>query len=101
MHILIFATFPHVEFNAAVLDGSAGPKLKAILDELKPEATYFTDHCGERSAILVVDIADASKIPSIAEPLFLTFNADVEIKLVMTPDDLAKADLDALGKKWA
>ena len=101
MRILIFATFPHVEFNAAVQDGSAGPKLKAILDELKPEAAYFTDHRGERSAILVVDLADASKIPSIAEPLFLTFNADVEIKLVMTPDDLAKADLDALGKKWA
>ena len=31
---------------------------------------------------------DASKIPTFAEPWFLTFNADVEFRAVMTPDDL-------------
>jgi hypothetical protein len=31
---------------------------------------------------------------------FLTFNANVEFKVVMTPDDLKKAGLDEIGKKW-
>jgi hypothetical protein len=44
---------------------------------------------------------DASQIPAVAEPWFLTFNADVEVHPVMLPEDLARADLGALGKKWA
>lgn len=101
MRILLTATMPHAEFNAAVKDGTAGAKLKAILDAIKPEATYFSDHHGKRSCTLVVNLPDASGIPAIAEPWFLTFNADIEVKVVMTPEDLAKAGLDELGKKWA
>jgi hypothetical protein len=29
-----------------------------------------------------------------------TFNTDVEFNAVMSPDDLKRAGLDALGKKW-
>ena len=35
-----------------------------------------------------------------SEPFFLTFNASVEFHVVMSPDDLAQAGLDALGEKW-
>jgi len=31
----------------------------------------------------------------------LTFNANVEFRIAMTPDDLKKAGLDKLGKQWA
>jgi len=93
-------TLPHEPFNAAVRDGSVGQKMKKILDAQKPEAAYFMDHNGRRCAVLVLDLADASKIPSIAEPWFLTFNADVEVHVVMTPQDLAAAGLEELGKKW-
>jgi hypothetical protein len=62
---------------------------------------YFTEYDGKRTALVVVDLPDPSKIPAYAEPWFLTFNADVEFHPVMTPDDLAKAGLDAMGKKWA
>ena len=41
-----------------------------------------------RVAVIIVEISDASKIPSIAELWFLTFNAIVELKIVKTPDDL-------------
>jgi hypothetical protein len=51
------------------------------------EAIYFTGH-GQRGAVIIVEISDASKIPSIAELWFLTFNAIVELKIVKTPDDL-------------
>ena len=101
MCFLLNISIPHHEFNAAVKDGSVGKKLRKILEKAEPEAVYFTDHHGKRSAIMIVDLPDASKIPALAEPWFLTFNADVEFHPVMVPEDLEKADLDKLGKKWA
>jgi hypothetical protein len=101
MRMMLHVTMPHEAFNAAVRDGSAGRKLTRILEEMKPEAVYFTEYGGKRTALVVVDLPDASKIPVLAEPWFLTFNADVEFHPVMTPEDLGKASLDALGKKWA
>jgi hypothetical protein len=101
MRMLMHVKFPHEAFNAAVKDGTVETKMKKILDELKPEATYFTEFHGRRSAILILDLADASKIPAVAEPWFLLFNADCELHATMTPEDLAKAGLGALGKKWA
>ena len=50
---------------------------------------------------MIVDLKDPSEIPGFAEPWFLTFNADVEFHAVMSPDDLKRAGLDALGKKWS
>jgi len=101
MRMLVRVTIPHETFNAAVRDGSAGRKLNAILQDIKPEAVYFLEFGGHRTAVLVVDLPDVSRLPAIAEPWFLTFNADVEVHPTMSPDDLAKAGLEALGKKWA
>lgn len=100
MRILMKATFPHAEFNAAVRDGSAGRKIGRVLEELRPEAVYFTEDDGKREAILIVNLDDPSKIPALAEPWFLTFNADVRFRIVMTNDDLRKAGLEELGRKW-
>ncbi len=100
MRVLLKARMPHEAFNAAAWDGSAGVKIKRILEALKPEAVFFTEMGGFRTALVIVDLADASKIPSLAEPWFLTFGADVEIHPVMTPEDLSKAGLDELGRKW-
>ena len=101
MKMLLQVRIPHESFNAAVRDGSAGDKLKRILEATKPEVVYFTEQDGERDAIMVVNLDDPSKVPMFAEPWFLTFNADVEFRVAMTPEDLARAGLDALGKKWA
>jgi hypothetical protein len=43
---------------------------------------------------------ETSQIPAIAEPWFLQFNADVEFHPVMLGDDLGKANLEEIGKKW-
>jgi len=101
MRMLLDVKIPHETFNAAVRDGSAAEKLKRILEATKPEAVYFTERDGHRGGILIVNLDDSSKIPTLVEPWFLTFNADVEIRVAMTPEDLARAGLDALGKKWA
>ncbi len=100
MRILMHVTFPHEEFNASVRDGSIGEKMRKILEEQKPEAAYFTEYGGRRSALLVVDLPDASKIPALAEPWFLAFRADVGLHPVMTKEDLERAGLEACGKKW-
>ena len=101
MRILLNVKIPHQQFNAAVKDGTAGSKLNQILEATKPEAAYFTEQDGQRGAVLVVDLSDPSKIPALAEPWFLTFQADVKFRVAMTPDDLKKAGLDELGKRWS
>src|SRR6266498_5464299 len=100
MRMLLNVRFPHQPFNAAVKDGTAGSKLSRILDAVKPEAVYFTEQNGHRGAVVVVDLADPSRIPALAEPWFLTFQAEVEFRVAMSADDLKKAGLDELGKKW-
>lgn len=100
MRMLLTVRFPHESFNAAVKDGTIGTKMKAILDAAKPEAVYFTEMKGQRTAVIIVDLASPSMIPALAEPWFLTFNADVEFHPTMTPADLQRAGLEKLGKKW-
>ena len=101
MRMLFHVKFPHETFNAAVRDGSVGKKIKAILDDLKPEAVYFTEYDGRRGAIMIVNLDEPSQVPKFSEPWFLQFNADCQFHIVMTPEDLGKAGLDALGKKWS
>jgi hypothetical protein len=101
MRMLMYLQFPLEPFNTAVRDGSAGQKIQRILEAIQPEAAYFTDQNGHRGATLVVNVKDPSDVPTLAEPWFLTFNAHVEFRIAMTPEDLAHANLDALGKKWA
>jgi hypothetical protein len=100
MRMMMHVSFPVDVFNAAVRDGSAGAKIRKILDQLKPEAVYFTDHFGKRSAFVVVHMTENSEIPKFAEPWFLLFNASIEIHAAMTPADLGAAGLDDLGKMW-
>jgi hypothetical protein len=101
MRMLLNVKFPLDKFNAAVRDGTVGKKIKAILDDLKPEAVYFTEQNGCRGAILIVNVEEPSQVPKFAEPWFLQFDATCEFRIVMGPEDLGKAGLDALGKKWA
>jgi hypothetical protein len=100
MRMLIDLEMPIEPFNTLVRNGTAGQVIQKILTDIKPEAAYFTARDGKRGGTLVVDVADATKIPAIAEPFFLHFNASVQIHPCMTPEDLAKAGLEDLGKKY-
>ncbi len=101
MRMLMFVQLPVEPFNAMVRDGSAAATMKRILDDIKPEAAYFTSTDGRRAGVLVVNFDNASDIPGFAEPWFLHFNAEVTFQPTMTPADLAQADLGAIGKKWS
>ena len=100
MRMLIHTKIPHEPMNALIRAGKAGDLLRRILDETKPEAAYFTEYGGQRGAILIVNVNDASEVPRFAEPWFLNFNADVSFHIVMTPEDLGRAELEDLGRKW-
>ncbi|MGO8690655.1 MAG: DUF3303 family protein [Thermoguttaceae bacterium] len=91
MRFLFKAQWPVKAGNAAIKEGHMPDTLRAILDELKPEAAYFLASEGMRTSLLVVNLDDASEIPALAEPWFHAFHAAVELVPVMTLDDLKKA----------
>jgi hypothetical protein len=103
MRFLLKVNIPVEAGNAAAKAGKLGATIQSILADLKPEAVYFTDNNGQRTALIFLEMRDASQIPAIAEPWFLAFNASIEIHPVMTPDDLAKAGgaIENAVKKYA
>ena len=101
MKMLLTVAFPHEPFNALVRNGKIGESIERILEAIKPEAAYFTEQDGTRGAIFVIDVQNQSDIPRFAEPFFLNFQANCKFRILMSPDDLQKAGLGELGKKWA
>jgi hypothetical protein len=101
MKMLLMVEFPHEPFNALVRSGKVGELMNRILETIKPEAAYFTEHDGMRSGIFLIDIEDPSEIPGYAEPFFLNFQANCKLRVVMSPQNLQDAGLEELGKAWA
>ena len=100
MRMIMNVSIPCEPFNTLVRKGSAGKTIQKILEAIKPEAAYFTEQNGHRGAVLIVDMKDPSAIPSLAEPWFLSFNADCNFRIAMTPEDLARSGLDRIAKSW-
>jgi hypothetical protein len=101
MRMIMLVQLPIEPFNSAVKNGTVSAKMKKILEAIKPEHAWFGEREGKRGGILIVNVDSPSDIPRLAEPWFLTFDAEVEFRIAMTPEDLGRADLDGLGKKWA
>ena len=103
MRFLVKVNIPVEPGNAAAKAGKLGATIQSILAEQKPEAAYFTDDNGQRTALIFLEMKDASQIPAIAEPWFLAFNARIEFHPVMIPEDLAKAGsaIEQAVKKYA
>jgi hypothetical protein len=77
--------------NRAINDGTLPAIMKATLERLKPEASYFgTMQDGRRTCFIVFDMKDPSEMPSIAEPFYMNLNATVEFSPVMNAEDLQK-----------
>ncbi len=100
MRVLMDINLPLEPFNTLVKKGTAGQKIQQILADIKPEAAYFSERGGKRGGVFIVDVPDPSRIPALAEPWFLTFNASVEFHVVMSPEELGKAGLEELGKRY-
>ncbi len=70
MRMLLQVTFPNEPFNTLVRRGETGKIMQRILEDLKPEAVYFTEDGGERTALMAIDLTTPSDVPKFAEPLF-------------------------------
>lgn len=102
MRFLMKCTLDMEVANARVKDGSLQRLIQSILEEHKPEAAYFIEEDGCRTACLFVNFNEPSEIPRLAEPWFLGFNARVELHPAMTAQDLAKAmpGIEQAAKKY-
>ncbi len=100
MKMLLMVECPNEPFNTLVRAGKVGEVVERILESIKPEAAYFTEQDGKRGAVLVVDVQEPSDVPTFAEPFFLNFNATCKFRILMSPQDLQKAGLEALGQQW-
>lgn len=101
MRMIMYVTYSMERFNAAMKEGSVGSKIKRILEDIKPEVVYFGEQPdGQRGAVVVVDIPSPDKLSAFTEPWYLTFAEKIEVRIAMTPEDIAKIDLDGLAKKY-
>ena len=55
MRFMLKVNIPNDAGNAAARAGMLGKTIKAILDEQKPEAVYFTDDRGQRCGYLFIE----------------------------------------------
>ncbi|HEX4996710.1 MAG TPA: panthothenate synthetase [Terriglobia bacterium] len=101
MKLIFKITLPAEPFNALARKGMVGNKIKAILEATKPESIYFTGNESGRGAIAVYEVSDGSQVPSLGEPWFMTFDAKIEYSVAISPEEMAKANLDEVIKKWA
>jgi hypothetical protein len=93
MRMLLTVEFPHEPFNSIVRKGVIGETMGRVLETMQAESVYFTEQDGRRGAVMIVNVADPSEIPKLAEPWFLTFNADCRFRIAMTIEDLQRANL--------
>ena len=91
MRMMLKVNIPTEEANAAMKAGTFVKTLQGILSELKPEAAYFAEDDGMRTAYLFFDMSDSSELPRVSEPWFHAFNADLTVRPAMSQEDLAKA----------
>ncbi len=103
MRVLLTFSINPEKGDQLIKEGRIGETMESILQDLQPEAAYFTDVEGTRGGFLVVNMEDASQMPALTEPLLLGLGATVHMQPVMTPEDLRGAAGEALqqmGQKY-
>ncbi|MFE7897335.1 hypothetical protein ACFU3E_07325 [Streptomyces sp. NPDC057424] len=97
MRVLLKASMDTEKANEAIRNGTLGKLLQESLEQIKPEAAYFTSDHGKRTAYMVFDMQDSSQMPVLSEPFFLQLNAEVTYTPVMNAEDVQKG-LSQLGR---
>ncbi|MEV0979723.1 hypothetical protein [Streptomyces sp. NPDC049915] len=97
MRVLLRAEMDTDKANDAVRNGTLGKLMQEAMEQIKPEAAYFTADNGHRCAYFVFDMQDSSQMPVISEPFFQNLGAQVSYTPVMNPDDVQKG-LSQLGR---
>ena len=88
MKFLLRLHMPTEYGNKMLQDPNFPKTLEGVLNQIKPEAVYFTPIEGERGIYMIVDLSSADMIATIAEPLWITFNCKLDFQPVMELKDL-------------
>src|SRR3989338_4740861 len=91
MKFLVEARKPTDVGNRKLKDGSMMKQAQAYLAEVRPDAVYFSVAEGQRTIFMIVNLAGPEKIPEIAEPLWLDWEAEVYFTPVMDAKEFEKA----------
>jgi hypothetical protein len=84
--------------NRGVKEGILPKTVMGFVEQMKPEACYFTAVGGNRTAFFFFDLTDPAMIPSAAEPFFENLNAAIEISPAMNLADM-KAGVEKAMKR--
>lgn len=90
MRMMIKVKISTPEGNDLVASGRMGEVVESFLARLKPEAVYFTLQDGMRTMFCFGNIADASELPALCEPLFMNGAEEIECVPAMNAEDLKK-----------
>jgi hypothetical protein len=101
MRMLLKAVFNTEATNELFRSGEVPKALDRLQETLQPEAYYGFVEDGQRTSIYVFDMADASQIPVIAEPMFQQGNAKVTLTPCMNLEDLKKGVEEATAQMQA
>jgi hypothetical protein len=97
MRMMMRVSVPIEAANKAIQDGSMGKILQAQLEKLRPEAVYFHAADDVRTALLFIDLKEASDMPVVADPFFQGLGAHITFTPVMNVPDF-QAGLAKLAK---
>jgi hypothetical protein len=91
MKVMLKVNIPLEEGNRKLKEGKLIETIQAILEIQKPDAAYFCEDDGKRTAFIFVQVKDDSELFGLAEPWFIAFKAYVELRPIMTFAELEKA----------
>ncbi|MFF7438406.1 hypothetical protein [Streptomyces sp. NPDC008122] len=90
MRMLLKVQMDTTASNEAIKQGKLLQLMESAMQELKPEAAYFTVDNGCRTAFIFFDLSDPTLMPKISEPFFMEIGAKIHYSPVMNPEDLRK-----------
>ncbi|MFI7295335.1 DUF3303 family protein [Streptomyces sp. NPDC050121] len=97
MRMLLKASFDTEKANEAIRNGTLTKLIQESMEQIKPEAAYFTADHGKRTAYVVFDMQDSSQMPVLSEPFFLNLDAEISYTPVMNMEDVQKG-LSQIGR---
>jgi hypothetical protein len=97
MRVLLKVSMDTEKANDAISHGTLPKLIEQSMEQIKPEAAYFTAENGQRTAYMVFDMQDSSLMPVISEPFFMNLGAKITYTPVMNYEDVQKG-LSQLGR---
>jgi hypothetical protein len=103
MRWMIKFSIPVNAGNELVTSGKIAQKFQSLMEDFKPEASYFFPENGQRSGCMVVTMTDSSDLVKVAESFWFGLRADISVTPVMNGEDLAKglSGIEGIVKRYA